>query len=164
MPKKPNILFFFTDQERADACGCYGQELPITPNLDALAEEGTRFEWAFTPQPVCGPCRALFQTGKYPTEIGCFKNDVMLPRNVKTLANYLEEAGYETAYAGKWHLASEKALSKNPVANYMTRAIPLDYRGGYTGFWRTADVLEYTSHGYDGYVFDENNNRIDFHG
>ena len=52
MPKKPNILFFFTDQERADACGCYGQELPITPNLDALAEEGTRFEWAFTPQPV----------------------------------------------------------------------------------------------------------------
>lgn len=57
MPKKPNILFFFTDQERADACGCYGQELPITPNLDALAEEGTRFEWAFTPQPVCGPCR-----------------------------------------------------------------------------------------------------------
>ena len=63
MPKKPNILFFFTDQERADACGCYGQELPITPNLDALAEEGTRFEWAFTPQPVCGPCRALFQTG-----------------------------------------------------------------------------------------------------
>ena len=164
MPKKPNILFFFTDQERADACGCYGQELPITPNLDALAEEGTRFEWAFTPQPVCGPCRALFQTGKYPTETGCFKNDIMLPRNVKTLANYLEEAGYETAYAGKWHLASEKALSKNPVANYMTRAIPLDYRGGYTGFWRTADVLEYTSHGYDGYVFDENNNRIDFHG
>ena len=164
MPKKPNILFFFTDQERADACGCYGQELPITPNLDALAEEGTRFEWAFTPQPVCGPCRALFQTGKYPTEIGCFKNDIMLPRNVKTLANYLEEAGDETAYAGKWHLASEKALSKNPVANYMTRAIPLDYRGGYTGFWRTADVLEYTSHGYDGYVFDENNNRIDFHG
>lgn len=164
MDTRPNILFYFTDQERADVCGCYGQELPITPNLDALAAEGTLFEYAFTPQPVCGPCRALFQSGRYPTELGCFKNDRMLPHNVKTLANYLEEAGYETAYVGKWHLASEDALTDHPIANYMTRAIPLEYRGGYTGFWRAADILEFTSHGYDGYVFDENNNRIDFHG
>ena len=61
--KKKNILLYFTDQQRADTCGCYGQELPITPVLDQLAAEGTRFDLAFTPQPVCGPCRAMFQTG-----------------------------------------------------------------------------------------------------
>ena len=164
MAKRPNIVFFFTDQQRADTCGCYGQRLPITPNLDALAREGTRFEEAFTPQPVCGPCRALFQTGRYPTEIGCFRNDKRLPQNVKTLANYLEEAGYETGYAGKWHLASEDSLKRPPVSDYTVRAIPRELRGGYTGFWRTADVLEFTSHGYDGYVFDEENRRIDFRG
>ncbi len=61
----PNIVFFFSDQQRWDTCGCYGQELPVTPNLDQMAEEGTRFEHAFTCQPVCGPARASLQTGKY---------------------------------------------------------------------------------------------------
>ena len=161
---RPNIVFFFTDQQRADTCGCYGQKLPITPRLDALAREGVRFEWAFSPQPVCGPCRALFQTGKYPTETGCFRNNIMLPQNVKTLANYIEEAGYETAYIGKWHLASDGELEKPPTVDHTITAIPRELRGGYTGYWRTADVLEFTSHGYDGYVFDENDNRIDFKG
>ena len=46
--KKKNILLYFTDQQRADTCGCYGQELPITPVLDQLAAEGTRFDLAFT--------------------------------------------------------------------------------------------------------------------
>lgn len=159
-----NIVFYFTDQQRADTCGCFGQPLPITPNLDKLAEEGVKFDHAFSPQPVCGPCRALFQTGKYPTETGCFRNNIMLPRNVKTLANYIEEAGYETAYIGKWHLASDGELEQAPTIDHTITAIPQEYRGGYTGYWRTADVLEFTSHGYDGYVFDENNNRVDFKG
>ena len=90
---RPNIIFYFTDQQRADTCGCYGQKLDITPRLDQMASEGVKFEWAFSPQPVCGPCRALFQTGKYPTETGCFRNNVMLPANVKTLGSYIEEAG-----------------------------------------------------------------------
>ncbi|MDE7014794.1 MAG: sulfatase-like hydrolase/transferase, partial [Kineothrix sp.] len=64
---RPNILFYFTDQQRADTLGCYGQKLPISPVLDGLAQKGVLFEQAFTAQPVCGPCRALFQTGKYPT-------------------------------------------------------------------------------------------------
>lgn len=159
-----NIVFYFTDQQRADTCGCFGQPLDITPNLDRLAEEGVKFDRAFSPQPVCGPCRALFQTGKYPTETGCFRNNIILPKNVKTLANYIEEAGYETAYIGKWHLASDGELEKPPAVNHTVTAIPRELRGGYTGFWRTADVLEFTSHGYDGYVFDENDNRIDFKG
>lgn len=159
-----NIIFYFTDQQRADTCGCYGQPLNVTPTLDRLAKEGVKFEYAFSPQPVCGPCRALFQTGKYPTETGCFRNNIMLPTGIKTLANYIEEAGYETAYIGKWHLASDGELEKPPVIDHTVTAVPRELRGGYSGFWRAADVLEFTSHGYDGYVFDENNERIDFTG
>ncbi|MFI3174741.1 MAG: sulfatase-like hydrolase/transferase [Bacillota bacterium] len=159
-----NILLYFTDQQRADTCGCFGQPLPITPVLDTLAREGVKFNYAFSPQPVCGPFRALLQTGLYPTETGCFRNNKMLPKNVKTVAEYIEEAGYETAYIGKWHLASEGELEEAPVIDYTTTAIPKEYRGGYTGFWRTSDVLEFTSHGYDGYVFDENDNKIEFKG
>ena len=160
-----NIIFYFTDQQRWDTCGCYGQPLDITPNLDALAQEGVLFENAFSPQPVCGPCRALFQTGKYPTETGCFRNNIMLPSDIKTLADYMEkDAGYETAYIGKWHLASDGELEKKPVIDHTITAVPKELRGGYTGFWRAADVLEFTSHGYDGYVFDEHDQRIDFKG
>lgn len=164
MTKRPNILFYFTDQQRADTCGCYGQKLNITPNLDLLAGEGVKFNLAFSPQPVCGPCRAMFQTGRYATDLGCFRNNIMLPRRQKTLANYLEEAGYETAYIGKWHLASGKNDRDGDAADHTVTAVPLEYRGGYTGFWRAADVLEFTSHGYGGYVFDENNERLDFTG
>ncbi len=159
-----NIVFYFTDQQRWDTCGCFGQPLPITPNLDKLAAEGVKFDNAFSPQPVCGPCRALFQTGRWPTETGCFRNNIMLPARVKTLGQYIEEAGYETAYIGKWHLASDGELEKPPVVDHTVTAIPRELRGGYTGYWRTADVLEFTSHGYDGFVFDENDRRIDFKG
>ena len=135
---KKNIIFYFTDQQRSDTCGCFGQPLDITPNLDALASEGVKFDNAFTPQPVCGPCRSIFQTGKYATDTGCYKNGVPLPDNVKTLANYIEKAGYETAYIGKWHLAGNS--DKNDFRDYTLKGIPPEERGGYSGFWRASDV------------------------
>ena len=87
--ERPNILFYFTDQQRADTLGCYGQKLDISPNLDRLAEDGVLFEQAYTAQPVCGPCRALFQTGKYPTAIQCYRNARALPLTVKTVVSGL---------------------------------------------------------------------------
>lgn len=164
MSKNYNIIFYFSDQQRADTCGCYGQSLPITPFLDAMAKEGTLFENAFSPQPVCGPCRAIFQTGRYATDLGCFRNNKMLPLSVKTLANYMEGDGYKTGYVGKWHLASEGNLEEKPYIDYQIKPIPPMYRGGYTGFWRASDVLEFTSDGYGGYVFDEHMQRHDFSG
>ena len=99
---RPNIVFYFSDQQRWDTLGCYGQKLPVTPNLDRLAEEGVRFENAFTCQPVCGPARACLQTGRYATQIGCSINGVAPPfGQVKMLAQYFNENGYATAYVGK---------------------------------------------------------------
>lgn len=157
--RRPNILVFFTDQQRWDTCGCYGQKLPVTPNLDRMAEEGVRFEYAFTCQPVCGPARACLQTGKWATEVGCFRNDIALPTNERTVAHWVQEAGYEVAYIGKWHLAST-----GEARNFRRRAVPPERRGGYLDYWLASDVLEFTSHGYDGHMFDGNGNRRDWCG
>lgn len=161
---KPNIVVYFSDQQRADTLGCYGQPLDISPTLDKLAKEGTLFENAFSPQPVCGPCRAIFQTGKYATDTGCFRNSIALPNDSKTIAHYLEAGGYKTGYVGKWHLASTGNLEEKPYQDFQTIAIPKELRGGYTGYWRGSDVLEFTSDGYGGFVFDENNNKCEFDG
>lgn len=164
--KRPNIIFYFSDQQRWDTLGCYGQSLDVTPNLDRLAKEGVLFENAFTCQPVCGPARACLQSGKYATQIGCHRNALALPQNIKTLADYFHEAGYDTAYVGKWHLASNRASYTSPVdeENFETRAIPEERRGGYRDYWMASDVLEATSHGYDGYVFDKNGKKQEFIG
>lgn len=162
MPKttqQPNILFIFSDQQRWDTCGCYGQALPTTPNLDRMAAEGVRFEHAYTCQPVCGPARACLQTGKYATEVDCPTNNRMLPLEEKTLAQYLSGQGYDTGYIGKWHLASFGP--KDGPDNYHTRPVPPERRGGYD-YWLASDTLEFTSHGYDGYMFDGEGKRRDF--
>ena len=141
---KPNVIVFFTDQQRFDTTGVHGNPLSLTPNFDRLAARGTHVTHAFTPQPVCGPSRACMQTGKYATTTGCFRNGIPLPENETTLAGYFKGAGYETAYIGKWHLAdSEKYVG----------AVPEEARGGYDT-WLAANLLEFVSDAYDLRLFD----------
>jgi arylsulfatase A-like enzyme len=104
------------------------------------------FEYAFTPQPVCGPARAALQTGLYPSAVGCYRNGVPLPRDATTIAGRFGAAGYHTAYIGKWHLAS-----RDPV--------PPDERGGYQT-WLAANRLEWTSHPYDTRLFDNDGQEV----
>jgi arylsulfatase A-like enzyme len=158
--KQPNILFLLSDQQRWDTCGCYGQPLDITPNLDEMAREGVRFEYAFTPQPVCGPTRACLQTGRYATEVGCHVNGRMLPLGEKTIAHYLSETGYQVGYIGKWHLASTGP--KDGPDDFQTKPIPPERRGGYKDYWLAADLLEFTSHSYDGHMFDAASQKREF--
>ena len=158
---KPNIIFVFSDQQRWDTVGCYGQELDITPNLDRMAAEGVRFEHAFTCQPVCGPARAVLQTGKYAAEVGCFRNGIALPLDETTVANRLSDAGYEVGYIGKWHLASTNRMGDEDI-DYRTKPVPPERRGGYVDHWLASDVLEFTSHSYDGHMFNADMERVEF--
>jgi len=160
--KKPNIIFMFSDQQRWDTVGCYGQELPVTPNLDNMAAEGVRMENAFTCQPVCGPARSALQTGKYPTETGCYNNGRHLPPYLDTLAKRMIANDYRTGYIGKWHLATgPNDLVPDACPDYETSAVPPYLRGGYED-WLASDVLEFTSHGYDGHMFDVNGDKREF--
>lgn len=154
--KKKNIIFYFSDQQRWDTVNDQ-----VTPNLMQLANEGVLFENNFTCQPVCGPARACLQSGLYATQIGCYWNGIPLPGGTPSLAHYFNEAGYQTAYIGKWHLASDRLPGVGMHCE--ATAIPKDRLGEYQ-YFRGADVLEFTSHGYDGFIFDENGNKLNFTG
>lgn len=104
MAKKRQVLFLMTDATRQDMVGCYGNPDVHTPNLDALAAEGIRFDCAYTCQPVCGPARSAIFTGLYPHSNGSFTNSVALGDNVKTIGQRLRDHGIHTAYIGKYHL------------------------------------------------------------
>ena len=107
----PNIVLILTDQQRWDSLGCYGNPFVSTPNVDGLASEGTVFHNAFTPYPVCTPARATMWTGLLPHEHGVIDNvygidDALGDAQTvdRTVFDGLRDAGYETAYFGKWHL------------------------------------------------------------
>ena len=146
IPDRPNVLVFFTDQQRWDTTGIHGNPLDLTPNFDRMAQEGTHVYNSFTCQPVCGPARACLQTGYYPTAVGCHTNGIPLPEGTKTLASYFGEAGYDTAYIGKWHLAGG-----DPV--------PERQRGDYR-YWLGANALEFTSDAYRTVVYDNDSRPV----
>ena len=157
---KPNILVYFTDQQRPDTIGCYGQKLPVTPVLDQLAQDGVLFTNAFTCQPVCGPARACLQTGRYASDTGAFVNSIGLQPEDDTIAKQLKAAGYETAYIGKWHLSCDY----NKKIFIYDAPIPPERRGGYEDYAVMCEALEEISHGYDGHIFDTQGKRLDFIG
>lgn len=102
--ERPNILLILNDQHRYDTLGCYGAETCRTPNLDALAGRGVRFDAAYTPTSPCSPARAALFTGLYPHHNNVPSNDCVLNPDVPNLAGELSKAGYQIGYAGKWHV------------------------------------------------------------
>ena len=108
---RPNILLLMTDQHAATVLSCVGNHDLKTPALDQLAAEGVRFDRAYVTQPLCMPCRSSLQTARYPHEIGVISNGRPIQGNVPLLGNLVSEAGYESAYIGKWHVGTslEKA-------------------------------------------------------
>lgn len=102
--KKPNIVYILTDQWRDSALGYAGNPDVKTPNLDAFSKESVNFTNAVSVTPVCTPHRAALLTGKFPTTTGMFLNDLYLPSEELCMAEIFKEAGYNTAYWGKWHL------------------------------------------------------------
>lgn len=138
---RPNVIVFFTDQQRWDTTGVHGNPMGLTPNFDRLAQEGTHLYHTFTCQPVCGPARSCLQTGQYATTSGCYLNGIPLPQDAKTLAHHFKASGYDTGYIGKWHLSGHEP-------------VPAEERGGYD-YWLASNILEFSSDAYDTVLYDE---------
>lgn len=103
-PDRPNIIFFLADDYGLDGVGCYGSDNFKTPNIDALAKSGLRFDNAYC-TPLCGPTRALFNTGRYGFRTGGLSNQTAgrpQPTEEPAIARMLKEAGYATGQCGKW--------------------------------------------------------------
>lgn len=109
-PKRPNLLFLFTDEQRADSLAAYGNDRIEMPNLNRLAATSTVFERGYVTQPVCTPARSSIMTGLYPHTNGCIKNNIPLDYSVPTIAELLKNDSYYTGYHGKWHLGDEVFL------------------------------------------------------
>ena len=106
-PKRPNLLFILTDQQRADTLGAYGNKQIKTPHLDALAGKGFLFEAFYVANPMCSPSRATLLTGLYSHTHGVRANNIPLSPDVPILIDMLERGDYVAGYYGKWHLGNE---------------------------------------------------------
>jgi len=102
-PERPNILLIHTDQHRLDCLGAYGNQQVKTPNIDALASDGVRFNNSFCSFPVCTPSRYSLISGLYVREHGGYSNHCTLRPNVDTFPAMLKNAGYKTKAVGKMH-------------------------------------------------------------
>ncbi|MEX1016553.1 MAG: sulfatase-like hydrolase/transferase [Phycisphaeraceae bacterium] len=153
--RSPNVVIFFTDQQRHDSTGVHGNPLGLTPNFDRLAREQTHVANSFTCQPVCGPARSCLQTGQYATTTGVWKNGFGLAEDATTLAGCFNAAGYHTGYIGKWHLAGEHKDTligeRGPV--------PEVARGGYKE-WLAVEALEFSVHEYKTVLYDNDNEPV----
>ena len=106
--KQPNILFIFTDDHARQAISAYGSILNKTPNLDRLADQGMIFQNAAVTNSICGPSRAVILTGKHSHINGFMRNEGKdFDGSQQTFPKLLQQAGYQTALFGKWHLGSE---------------------------------------------------------
>ncbi|MEL6106966.1 MAG: sulfatase-like hydrolase/transferase [Planctomycetota bacterium] len=108
--ERPNIVFFFTDDQTISTLGCYGNPVVQTPNIDELARRGTRFENAFVSHSICWVSRTTILSGLVGRSFGTpAQPDVARPDAVETLySDRLRDAGYRTGYFGKWHAKMPK--------------------------------------------------------
>lgn len=102
-----NILFIMCDQLRWDYLGCSGHPSIRTPNIDALAARGLRFDRAYVQSPICGPSRMSFYTGRYVRSHGSSWNMVPLKLGERTLGEYLAPLGLRTVLCGKTHMTAD---------------------------------------------------------
>lgn len=105
MPR--NILFIMCDQLRFDYLSCYGHPHLHTPNIDALAARGVRFDRAFVQSTICGPSRMCTYTGRYMRTHGSTQNGVPLKVGEMTLGDHLRPLGVRTALVGKTHMVAD---------------------------------------------------------
>jgi arylsulfatase A-like enzyme len=155
--RRPNVVIFFTDQQRWDCSSLHGNPLDLMPNFDRLAQRHTHLANCFTCQPVCGPARSCLQTGQYATTTGVWRNGLTLLDDRPTLATCFNEAGYHTGYIGKWHLAGIKHAAG------CGGIVPKDKRSGYQS-WLGVEIMEFSEHEYKAVLYDDDDNPVSLPG
>lgn len=123
---KPNVIWILGDQHRSFAISCNGDPNVHTPNMDILSGTGVNFDHAVSCFPLCCPFRGSMLTGRYPHH--CVPgHEYPLPPGQPTITAPLREAGYETAYFGKWHLDGHHEREGRGAMHI----VPPDRRGGF---------------------------------
>ena len=107
---RPNLLLVMADQLAPHFTGTYGHPLVSTPNLDALAERGVRFDASYCHSPLCAPARFTMLAGRSVHAIGAWDNAAEFPATNPTLAHYLRLLGYRTTLSGKMHFVGPDQL------------------------------------------------------
>jgi N-acetylglucosamine-6-sulfatase len=102
--KPRNVIFILTDDHRYDAMGFMGHPFLETPNMDALASQGVHLKNAFVATSLCSPSRASILTGLYTHKHRVIDNNRLVPEGTIFFPQYLSQAGYATAFIGKWHM------------------------------------------------------------
>jgi arylsulfatase A-like enzyme len=140
--RKPNLVLFLPDQQRADTLACYGGVKVHAPHLNKLASESVIFERTYVTHPVCTPSRSSLMTGTWPHINGCTHNSVPLDPRFRIFPELMQDRDYRTAYIGKWHLGED-----GPLGRGFQHYISTDGHGDYSKFLISKGIAPDKSNG-----------------